>query len=63
LRGSKTKTVGVIIPEIANSFFSVMVDGIDEIASDNEHTILLASSSYKEDELKAELDKLLNYVD
>jgi DNA-binding LacI/PurR family transcriptional regulator len=63
LRGSKTKTVGVIIPEIANPFYSTIVDGIDEIASDNEYTILLASSSYKEDKLRAELDKLSNYVD
>jgi DNA-binding LacI/PurR family transcriptional regulator len=55
--------MGVIIPEITNPFFPAIVDGIEEIASDNEYTILLASSSFNEVKLKAELDKLSNYVD
>jgi DNA-binding LacI/PurR family transcriptional regulator len=63
LRGSKAKKVGVIIPEIVNPFYSTIIDGIEKIVSDNEYTILLASSSYKDDKLRARLDKLSNYVD
>lgn len=63
LRVGKTNTIGIVIPEIANPFFSAVIDGIEEEASKNNYTIILASSSYNDIKLEAELDKFSNYVD
>ncbi|MHA2030878.1 MAG: LacI family DNA-binding transcriptional regulator [Candidatus Kariarchaeaceae archaeon] len=63
LRGSKTNTVGVIIPEIANPFFATVVEGIEEVTSSRGYTIVLASSNYENTKLKTELHKLSYFVD
>ena len=39
------------------------MDGIEEIASENGYTTILASSSYDNSKLEAELNKFSNYVD
>lgn len=35
LRSRKTKTIGVIIPDITNSFFCQVIDGVEEICREN----------------------------
>jgi len=41
LRSKKSKTIGVIIPEITNSFFSLAINGIEEVARKNGYHVLI----------------------
>lgn len=41
LRQNKSKTIGVIIPEIENNFFSQIINGIEHIAEDKEFHVLV----------------------
>ncbi|MFC3931419.1 catabolite control protein A [Streptococcus dentapri] len=49
LASKKTTTVGVVIPNIANSYFSILAKGIDDIASMYKYNIILASSDEDDD--------------
>lgn len=44
LASKKTTTIGVVIPNIANSYFSILAKGIDDIAAMYKYNIVLASS-------------------
>jgi LacI family transcriptional regulator len=41
LRRQKSKTIAVVIPEIANNFFSLAINGIDEVAQKNNYHMLI----------------------
>lgn len=41
LRKQKSKTIAVIIPEIANNFFSLAINGIEEIAQEKGYHVLI----------------------
>ena len=41
LRQQKSKTIAVIVPEIANHFFSIAIDGIEEIARQRGYHVLI----------------------
>jgi LacI family transcriptional regulator len=41
LRRQKSKTIGVVIPEIANHFFALAINGIEEVARDNNYHVLI----------------------
>jgi LacI family transcriptional regulator len=41
LRRQKSKTIAVVIPEIANHFFSLAINGIEEIARVNHYHVLI----------------------
>lgn len=41
LRSHKTKTIAVIIPEVANNFFSLAINGIEEIARKRDYHVLI----------------------
>ncbi|MDJ0364422.1 LacI family DNA-binding transcriptional regulator [Hymenobacter sp. H14-R3] len=41
LRQNKSKTIGVIIPEVANHFFSLAINGIEEVARSNGYHVLI----------------------
>lgn len=45
----KTTTVGVVIPNIVNSYFATLAKGIDDIATMYKYNIVLASSDDNED--------------
>ncbi|MGT2926636.1 catabolite control protein A [Streptococcus cuniculipharyngis] len=49
LASKKTTTVGVVIPDIANSYFSVLAKGIDDIAAMYKYDIIIASSDEDEE--------------
>jgi LacI family transcriptional regulator len=52
LRDSKSKSIGVIIPEIANNFFSQLINGIESIAySLGYHTVIFQSQESYEREV------------
>ena len=44
LASKKTTTVGVVIPNITNGYFSTLAKGIDDIAEMYKHNIVLANS-------------------
>lgn len=44
LARSRTATIGLIVPDISNPFFSALARGADEIASGNDYSILLANT-------------------
>jgi LacI family transcriptional regulator len=41
LRRQKSKTIGVVIPEVANHFFSLAINGIEEVARLNNYHVLI----------------------
>jgi LacI family transcriptional regulator len=41
LRSSKTKTIGVILPEIAHSFFAAIISGIEDAATEKGYNVML----------------------
>jgi len=41
LRRQKSKTIAVIIPEIANNFFSLAINGIEEVARTRDYHVLI----------------------
>jgi len=41
LRGQKSKTIAVIVPEIANNFFSLAINGIEEVARERDYHVLI----------------------
>lgn len=44
LKTNKTSTIGVIIPSITNPFYSAVVSGIEEVASEKGYHVLLCNS-------------------
>lgn len=41
LRKQKSKTIGVMIPEIANNFFSLVINGVESIAQEKGYHVLI----------------------
>jgi len=41
LRGRKSKTIGVVIPEVADSFFSLAINGIESVAKEKGYHVLI----------------------
>jgi LacI family transcriptional regulator len=44
LKSKKTKSIGVIVPEIANSFFSQVINGIECVASNFGYNVIITQS-------------------
>jgi len=59
LASKKTTTVGVIIPDVTNLYFSSLARGIDDIASMYNYNIILANSDGERDKEKRVLDTVL----
>lgn len=53
LRDQKSKTIAVIVPELANNYFSQAIHGIEQIARANGYNILIYST---DDDLEKEMD-------
>ena len=45
LRQKKTNTIGVVIPEIVNTFFSTVISGIEDVAYEAGYNVILAQSN------------------
>jgi LacI family transcriptional regulator len=45
LATARTATIGLVVPDISNPFFSVLARGAEQIASEREYTILLSSTA------------------
>ena len=57
LKNRKTKTIGIIIPEIVHHFFSTVINGIEQIANENGYSVVicLSDDSFDKDVLNMEL--------
>ena len=49
LRSSKTRTIGVIIPEIAHFFFATVISGIEDLAAERGYSVILCHSNEQYD--------------
>lgn len=59
LRNSQTKTIGVVVPNIQNNFFSKAFAGIEEVCSANDYTLIscISDDSYEKEVKTIELLK------
>lgn len=57
LRNQKTKTIGVIIPEIVHHFFTKVITGIEKLANDKGYNVMICMSneSYEKEVLNLEM--------
>ncbi|WP_295771300.1 LacI family DNA-binding transcriptional regulator [uncultured Mucilaginibacter sp.] len=59
LRKNKSKTIAVLIPEVADSFFSIALNGIEEVAIEKGYHTLIYLTHEKLEREKAILSELL----
>jgi LacI family transcriptional regulator len=57
LKNRRTKTIGIIIPEIVHHFFSTVINGIEQIANENGYNVVicLSDDSFDKEVLNMEL--------
>ena len=55
LKNRKTKTIGVIIPDILNSFFAKVFSGIEKVADERGYNVIMCISN---ESLEKEITKL-----
>ncbi|MGI4019989.1 MAG: LacI family DNA-binding transcriptional regulator [Janthinobacterium lividum] len=60
LRSNKAKTIAVILPEVANSFFSQSIKGIEEIARQRSYHVLIYQTHEDSETEMAFINGLLN---
>jgi LacI family transcriptional regulator len=62
LRNQKTKTIGVIIPQIVHHFFSKVISGIEHVANEKGYNVMicLSNESYEKEVLN--MDMLANGI-
>ena len=57
----KTFTIGVILPELSESFFSTAISGIEDCANNNNYTVLMGQSHDLEEREKQLLESMKNH--
>jgi len=60
LRIKSTRTVGVIVPDIAMPFFAQVIRGMEEVARKRKYTLILGCTFYDIGEEKRQVDALIN---
>ena len=57
LKNRKTKTIGIIIPEIVHHFFSTVINGIEHVANENGYNVIicLSDESFDKEVLNMEM--------
>jgi len=58
LKNRKTKTIGVIIPEIVHHFFTTVIGGVEKIANDKGYNVIICSSNNSFDKEVINLEML-----
>ena len=61
LKNNKTKTIGVIVPEIKHDFFSTAISGIEEVVYNSGYTLILCQSNEEYEREVINIDVLLNH--
>jgi LacI family transcriptional regulator, galactose operon repressor len=60
LKNQKTKTIGVIVPEIVHHFFTTVIKGIESVANDRGYTVIVGLSNESFEKEVTNMDKLAN---
>ena len=60
LKNQKTKTLGVIIPEIVHHFFTTVISGIEKAANEKGYTVIIGLSNESFEKEVTNMDKLAN---
>lgn len=60
LKNRKTKTIGIIIPEIVHYFFSTVINGIEHVANENGYSVIICLSDDSFDKEVLNMEMLTN---
>jgi LacI family transcriptional regulator len=60
LKNRKTKTIGIIIPEIVHHFFSTVINGIEHVANENGYSVVICLSDDSFDKEVINMELLAN---
>jgi LacI family transcriptional regulator len=59
LNSRRTYTIGIVVPDIENSFFPYLIDSIIDYASENNYYVILTVSREKESMEKRNIENLI----
>jgi len=59
LNSRKTFTIGIVVPDLENSFFSYVVDSMIDCATENDYRVILTVSREKENVEKRNIENLI----
>ncbi|OIQ17626.1 MAG: LacI family transcriptional regulator [Flavobacterium sp. MedPE-SWcel] len=60
LKNKKTKTIGIIIPEIVHHFFATVISGMEQVANENGYNVIVCLSDESFDKEVINMDMLAN---
>lgn len=60
LKNKKTKTIGIIIPEIVHHFFATVISGIEQVANKSGYNVIVCLSNESFDKEVINMDMLAN---
>ena len=60
LKNRKTRTIGIVLPEIINDFFATVISGIEKVANRNGYNIIICLSNNSFDREVMNLEMLAN---
>lgn len=60
LKNRRTKSIGVIIPEIVHHFFATVINGIEQVANENGYTVIVCLSNESFDKEVINMEMLAN---
>ncbi|MDV6169027.1 LacI family DNA-binding transcriptional regulator [Flavobacterium sp. DG1-102-2] len=60
LKNKKTKTIGIIIPEIIHHFFATVISGIEQVANENGYNVIVCLSDESFDKEVINMEMLAN---
>jgi LacI family transcriptional regulator len=60
LKNKKTKTIGIIIPEIVHHFFATVISGIEQVANENGYNVIVCLSNESFDKEVINMEMLAN---
>lgn len=60
LKNRKTKTIGIILPEIVHHFFSTVINGIEQIANEHGYSVIICLSDDSFDKEVLNMEMLAN---
>jgi len=62
LKYGRTKTIGVIVPEMSTPYAALVIDGIQDICYHNNYKVIIASSGEDADKERESLDIMMQFM-
>lgn len=60
LKNRKTRTIGIVIPEIVHNFFATVIGGVEQVANENGYNVIICLSNNSFDKEVMNLEMLAN---